>query len=528
MYLEEIIQGFFIILIYQQAYLLFFCGIFIFIKDKKSLISKALLYLSGSFSLWVILDLITWVSFSSINIMSAWALTTIFEGIIYISSLYFLYVFINKKDLPIFQKIIIGILFLPILIFAPTTYNVSSFDYINCWSNTGVLLDYLHIFETIMCLWILIISITAIIKSKTDEKKQIILVFFGIFLFLLSFLTTAYISQYLTDKGIASGYNVESYGLFGMAIFIAFLSDLIVKFKKFNIKLIGAQALVWALVILIGSQLLYLNNSSLAVKILTVITLIIATILGLLLVRGVKREIALREELQVANAGQINLIHIMNHQIKGYLGVNKNIFAELLTDDYCCMPESALPLVQKGLEESDAGVKYVTDILRGASAENGTLPYDMKQMNFKEILSEVAKKEKEIAEKKGLAFDLKINDGKYEMTGDSMQLGEAIRNLIDNSIFYTPKGNIWISLANKAGKIFLVVKDTGVGVREEDKSKLFKAGGVGKDSLKINIRSSGYGLAFVKGVVEAHKGKVWFESEGEGKGSTFFVELPKK
>jgi len=67
-----------------------------------------------------------------------------------------------------------------------------------------------------------------------------------------------------------------------------------------------------------------------------------------------------------------------------------------------------------------------------------------------------------------------------------------------------------------------------VGVKEEDKSKLFKAGGVGSDSIKINTNSSGYGLAFVKGVIENHKGKVWFESEGAGKGATFFIELPVK
>jgi len=75
--------------------------------------------------------------------------------------------------------------------------------------------------------------------------------------------------------------------------------------------------------------------------------------------------------------------------------------------------------------------------------------------------------------------------------------------------------------------VLLKVEDTGIGIKDSDKSKLFKSGGRGVDSLKININSTGYGLAFVKGVVEAHKGKVWVESRGEGKGSTFYIELPK-
>jgi signal transduction histidine kinase len=66
-----------------------------------------------------------------------------------------------------------------------------------------------------------------------------------------------------------------------------------------------------------------------------------------------------------------------------------------------------------------------------------------------------------------------------------------------------------------------------VGISDEDKPKLFKSGGRGTDSLKININSTGYGLAFVKGVVEAHKGRVWAESEGPGKGSVFYMELPR-
>ena len=52
--------------------------------------------------------------------------------------------------------------------------------------------------------------------------------------------------------------------------------------------------------------------------------------------------------------------------------------------------------------------------------------------------------------------------------------------------------------------------------------------GRGKDSIKVNVNSTGYGLSFVKGVVEAHKGRVWAESDGPGKGSSFYVEVGLK
>lgn len=70
------------------------------------------------------------------------------------------------------------------------------------------------------------------------------------------------------------------------------------------------------------------------------------------------------------------------------------------------------------------------------------------------------------------------------------------------------------------------MKDTGRGISKEDEPKLFRPGGVGKDSLKYNIESSGFGLAFVKPVAEKHGGKVWFVSNSPEIGTTFFVELP--
>lgn len=68
----------------------------------------------------------------------------------------------------------------------------------------------------------------------------------------------------------------------------------------------------------------------------------------------------------------------------------------------------------------------------------------------------------------------------------------------------------------------------GVGLTDDDKAGLFKEGGRGKDSLRINMDSTGYGLYSAKMVIEAHNGRVWAESAGKDKGSTFFIELPEK
>ena len=149
----------------------------------------------------------------------------------------------------------------------------------------------------------------------------------------------------------------------------------------------------------------------------------------------------------------------------------------------------------------------------------------MAPLDFKSIVTEVGDKQKDLAQEKGLSFNLQVSDGNYNMNGDKAQLGQAVRNLIDNSIKYTPKGTIDLRLTTNDKKILFKIQDTGVGISDELKPKLFTKGGRDKDSLKVNINSTGFGLTFVKGVVEAHKGRVWAESPGVNKGSTFYMEL---
>ncbi|MFH1454759.1 MAG: hypothetical protein ABIF22_00300 [bacterium] len=359
--------------------------------------------------------------------MFFWSLLSILDGLLYISCFFLLYSFGSNEDIPLKIKYLFGFLTLPIIILTPTVYNLKGFDLINCTAIDMSFLKYIFSLKIVTTILIIILAFYKYLKTKEKEaKKQVLLISISVALFLISIFGTGYIAD-TTGK-----YIIEVYGVFTMTIFMAFLAYLIVKFKAFDIKLLGAQALVWSFVILIGSQFFFIQNNT--NKILTAITLIISGVAGFMIVRSVKKEDALNEQFEVANIGQKNLIHIMNHQIKGYLTIAKNIFAELLTDDYGKVPEEAKDLIAKGLESTDKGQKYVSDILRGDSAESGTLSYDMKVIDFKNIVSEVVAKKQEVIEKKGLKLNLDISEGNYAIVGDILHLGEAIRNLIDNSI----------------------------------------------------------------------------------------------
>ena len=112
------------------------------------------------------------------------------------------------------------------------------------------------------------------------------------------------------------------------------------------------------------------------------------------------------------------------------------------------------------------------------------------------------------------------------MRADENKMREVIENLINNAINYTPKGSITISVEKVGGKVRIVFKDTGIGMSQKTISKLFGLFSPGDDSRKYNPKSTGVGLYITKAHVEAHKGTVRAESDGEGKGSRFVVELP--
>ncbi len=363
-------------------------------------------------------------------------------------------------------------------------------------------------------------------KSEGIEKIQLAYVITGTLVATMIGVSTNLIFPYFGD------FKFNWMGQIGVISMIGAIAYSIMKHKLFNMKVLATQFTVVILCISLFTKVLFSVDQK--DFIINIIILIITGIIGLFLIRSVIGEVRQREQiekladdLRIANQGQSSIMHFMNHQVKGRLGNIKNIFAELMTDDYGQMPPDSKPLLNKGLDEADIGVNYVQNILKGASAENGTLPYDMKLMDFKSVVTDAFEKQRDRAESRGLKFNLAVSEGDYSMTGDSLQLGESIRNLIDNSINYTQEGEINLQLSVSDNKIRLAIKDTGVGLSPEDKAKLFKSGGRGDESIKININSTGYGLVFVKGVVESHKGKVWAESDGRGKGSVFIVEIPK-
>ncbi len=247
----------------------------------------------------------------------------------------------------------------------------------------------------------------------------------------------------------------------------------------------------------------------------------------------------LYKEVDTLNKQRESLMHLITHKVKGSFTHSKYIFAGILDGTFGDANAEIKKRAEQGLESNDGGIKTIDLVLNSANLESGAVKYDMKVFDFKETVAQAFGEKKMEAEKRGLAMENSIEAGPYSVFGDAFWLKESINNLIENSIKYTKparnasgiadaggEGKISISLNHAPNnKILFSVKDTGIGITEEDKKALFTEGGRGKESVKINVDSTGYGLYSVKLITEAHQGRVWAESEGPGKGSQFYIEL---
>ncbi|MFZ2975016.1 MAG: HAMP domain-containing sensor histidine kinase [Candidatus Moraniibacteriota bacterium] len=372
-------------------------------------------------------------------------------------------------------------------------------------------------------------------------KKQIILLTVGIELFLLSFFISGFLASYMVEKGLISDFGLEQYGLFGMTFFMAMLAYLIVKFEAFNVKMIGAQALVIGLVVLIGSQFFFIR--SFINQILTGITLILSIVFGWALIRSIKLEIERKNELQLMSdkLAQANdqlrkldnakseFISIASHQLRTPLTAIKGFISLILEESYGKISTEIKDVLNKVYLSNERLIELVEDLLNLSRIESGRMEYKFEKTNLGEVCREVYDTFVLRAKEKDLTLDLVLlEDSKTEAMTDRSKIREVISNMVDNALKYTVKGGVKIKIMETPVNVTVAVIDTGIGVPAEEMPYLFSKFSRGKDINRLNAGGTGLGLHVARKVMEALHGRIWVESRGANLGSTFFLEVPKE
>lgn len=517
---------------YSHVFPMIACAILallIWRQRHGQLLNSLFIFLALAFITWSAFDLILWADANPSLIMFFWSAQIYLDLLIYLSAAYLFYVFVRGNDVPPSWKSFAAALLAPVIVLAPTALNLSGFDYTNCDREAleGALWYYVYIVELLIVIGMIIFGARSVIKAdSSDNRIQIFSLGTGLTLFLLAFSWGNIIGSLSEDWALAQ------YGLFGMPIFLGAITYLIVQFQAFEVRVIATTALVVSLWILLFSVLLLETIES--ARPVIGMTLLFFAIMGGLLVRSVRREIEQRELiekqerlLQIINRQQEGLLAFISHEVKGYLAKSQAAFAGIIQNDYGVVSPQLHTMAENGLADMRKGVDMVADILDASNLRKGTVAYDKKPFDLKTSIEEAVHDLLPAAQKKGVILDFAASSGDYTILGDEAKIRRhVIRNLVDNSIHYTMQGTIHVSLSRNAQSIHFSVKDTGVGITKDDMKNLFTEGGHGKESMKVNADSTGYGLFIAKQVTEAHSGKIWAQSKGKGQGSEFIVELP--
>lgn len=552
----------------------FVLGVYVYISDKKSKVNRTFVLLILSAVFWIISNFMTDIS-RDIDTVSMWSKLTLI-GPIFIG--YFFYrlstIFPREQKINRFYETIIIVL---ICIFIPLSFTRLNIVRVYLLNNGVPEIEPgpLYIFFLMYFLFLTGLAFKNLFKDyklfSKLERLQVLYISLGLGISAVLGSITNVILPILNES------RFVNFGPYFILFFTFFTSYAIIKFKMFDIKIITTQLLVFSLWIFIFLRMLIADNTQ--DKLINAGLLILLVTFGTLLIRSVIREVEQREkieklalDLQKANERLKELdkqksefVSFATHQLRAPLTAMKGYASLILDGDMGELSTEVKDAVARIFESTKTLATIVDDYLNISRIELGTVKYSFEEVDLAELVGEVIAELKPNIEKSKLAFSFLADPNKkFMIRADKDKFKQIITNLIDNSMKYTPSGSVTVSLTKTKGeeisgntntetnteegndqaidtartrktdtdsnvknvnKILFSIKDTGIGIRSDIMPKLFAKFSRADNANKQNIHGTGLGLYVAKEIVSAHKGRIWAESAGEGKGSAFFVEL---
>ncbi|MDO8663269.1 MAG: HAMP domain-containing sensor histidine kinase [Candidatus Wildermuthbacteria bacterium] len=379
------------------------------------------------------------------------------------------------------------------------------------------------------------------LSPKERLKTQYILI--GLFLFIL--LNSIFNIFFPLWKDSLKYYPLGNYS----AIFlIGFTAFAIVKRNLFGMRVVLTGLLVGSIAISLLLDI-FVFTPQLLIQLFKGLILIIFLYFGYLLIKNIIGEIKRREELEritgeleVANVkldsaykslekldkAKSEFISIASHQLKTPLTAIKGYTSMVLEGSYGKLPQKAKAPIENVFKSALRLIKLVNDLLSLSRLESGKIELDIQETPIEEIIPDILKELALEAEKKNIYLKWDPKKQLPRVMADKDKIREVIFNIIDNAIKYTNQGGITITSETGNNYAKIVIADTGEGMSKEELGKIFMSFSRGGAGNQFYTEGVGLGLYIAKRFVDLHKGRVWAESEGKGRGSTFYIELPIK
>jgi len=224
-------------------------------------------------------------------------------------------------------------------------------------------------------------------------------------------------------------------------------------------------------------------------------------------------------------------VSLAAHQLRTPLSAIKWTLRMLLDGDLGEITKEQREFIEKTYQSNERMINLINDLLDVTRIEEGRYLYKPVFSAFENVVQFVVNSYQDETKRKDITLEFKKPRTKLpRITIDVEKIRLAIQNLLDNAVRYTPSGGkITISLEslNEGKEIQLSIKDTGVGIPQDQQERVFTKFFRAANVMRMETEGSGLGLFITKNIIEAHGGKIWFESK-EGEGTTFFLSIPVK
>jgi signal transduction histidine kinase len=217
---------------------------------------------------------------------------------------------------------------------------------------------------------------------------------------------------------------------------------------------------------------------------------------------------------------------MVSHELKAPIAAVYG-FLKLFNDDSIKLsPEQKKEYENRSMVRLDGLLKMVNDLLDISRMEMQTVHREIKRVCIHEVIASILELFQIDINKKGIHVIFDQDEYKQCIKADSDEITRLFTNLISNAIKYNrEQGTITIKLSLSDNYLLTTIKDSGIGLKPEEKNKLFTEFFRAKNDKTRNISGTGLGLSIVKRIVDSYSGKIEVESD-YGEGTTFKVFLP--
>jgi len=229
------------------------------------------------------------------------------------------------------------------------------------------------------------------------------------------------------------------------------------------------------------------------------------------------------------NADEIKskFLTVASHQLRTPMNSMRWNLELLLADDGA-VPAPSREMLREVYQSVLTSLSIVDDMLLAVDIEQRTLRLEKAAVDLADVIGKVVRDFARSASLRSVTLDYDPPEGLPPLFIDAGKIEKVFSRLIDNAVKYTPAGGkVRIEIHPGKDDLSVSVSDTGIGIPEKERVRLFERFYRSKKAIELNPNASGLGLYIAKFIVDAHDGRIACRSE-EGKGSVFTVSLPRR